>query len=178
MGAGKVNPVPRRPVLGRDGNSPFLQPLQYVQLKWVERSIAQRRSQLAATRCGELQILSQELRAPGARSPWFYVMVGERGNNTHPGTCTRDGDVEPPLAALLVEWPEPVGQRPLGVLVVTDAEDDGIPLIALHALDILDEEPLLGVLGEELVQRLVVDLAEAFAQRLVDVVWRDGFRKR
>ena len=52
----------------------------------------------------------------------------------------------------LQERAEPVEQPAVGVLAVADREDDRVAFVALDALQVLDEEPLLARLVEEVAE--------------------------
>ena len=59
------------------------------------------------------------------------------------------GDVQPALAAVAQQRPPLVPHPAVRVLAVADGQDDRVPLVALHPLQVLDEERLGRVLGEE-----------------------------
>ena len=69
-----------------------------------------------------------------------------------PAPRAGDGDVQAPLTAFPVERSEV--HRELAVLVaaVADAEDHDVTLVALDVLQVLDEEAVEAVFGEERVE--------------------------
>ena len=54
--------------------------------------------------------------------------------------------------------------------MVADADDDGVALISLDSLNVLDEESLLVPLGEKAVERRIVHLTETADECVFDVV--------
>ena len=69
----------------------------------------------------------------------------------------------------LLQRAEAVEQPAVGVLAVADGEDDRVALVALDALEVLDEERLLPILVEELVE-LRRSCAQRSRRRLLDAV--------
>ena len=64
----------------------------------------------------------------------------------------RDGDVEAPLAAGSVEGSEVHEELSVRTLRVADREQDHVPFVALHVLEVLDEERLLARVREEVLE--------------------------
>src|SRR5688572_14104610 len=76
-------------------------------------------------------------------------------------------DVKPSLPAFHVQRTKAVQQPPVGVLSVSHAQDDGVALIALNALEILYKERLgSGLIKEP--RELVFPLMESLPQGLVN----------
>ena len=96
-----------------------------------------------------LEIVAKQLDPARLRAVRVHVVMGEGGDEGHPLLGAGDSDVEAALAALDVERSEPVEQPAVGVLAVADREDDRVALVALDALEVLDEELLLSALVEE-----------------------------
>ena len=69
--------------------------------------------------------------------------------------------VQPALAAVAQQRAPLVAHPAVGVLAVPDRQDDRVPLVALHPLQVLDEERLRAVLGEEALQVRVVSQRRA-----------------
>ena len=61
----------------------------------------------------------------------------------------RHRDVQAPLTSLHVERTEAIEQPSIRRLPVSDREDDGIALVSLYVLQVLDENGLLDFLSEE-----------------------------
>src|SRR5260370_24085702 len=80
------------------------------------------------------------------------------------------GDVEPPLAAVAIQRPKVLVEDAVLIRTVADAEHDHVALVALHALQVLDEETARDIGVEVLLQR--AELWEA-PQTLLDGVF-DG----
>ena len=97
-------------------------------------------------------------------------MMAKRRNQFQPRACAANRDIEAAFASFLIERPEAERLVAVGILVVAEAEDDGISLVTLDALDVLNEEPLLVGLQEELVERRVAQFAAALVQDVLDVV--------
>ena len=170
VGAGEIYPIAGHAVLGRHRDSALLQAMQHIQLESVERDVAQRRSQLRPAGFGEFQVLAQQFHSSRGRPTWVHIAVRKRRHHVHARPGASDGDIEAPLAALLIERPEPVGQRAVGGLVVADAEYDDVALVALHALDALHEKALIRAVAEEFLQRRIRQFPQADAPPLLDVV--------
>jgi hypothetical protein len=76
-------------------------------------------------------------------------VTGERADHRQPALGAGRRDVQPPLAAVAQQRAPLVAHPPVGVLAVADRQDDRVPLVALHPLQVLDEERLWRVFGEE-----------------------------
>src|SRR5258708_12498743 len=63
------------------------------------------------------------------------------------------GDVEPALAAFAVQRPQVPVEDAVLIRAVADAEHDHVALVALHALQVLDEETAGGIGIEVLLER-------------------------
>ena len=94
--------------------------------------------------------LPQQLGAAGLELVGVEVSGDDRGDDCHPAARPGDRDVEPALAALDVERSEAVEHPAVRGLAIADREDDGVPLVALDAVEVLDEERLRAALVEEL----------------------------
>ncbi len=79
-------------------------------------------------------------------------MVAEGRDDRQPPPGAGDGDIEAPLAALLIERAEPVRKLSRAVLAIADRQEDRVPLVALDSLQVLDEEPVGAGLVEEGIQ--------------------------
>ena len=141
-----------------------------VQLKGVQGLVAYAAAHGGGARGGKLQVLPQQLHPRGRRPSRVHVLVGKAGHQVNPGPGPGYGHVQAPLSTLLVQRPETVGKGAVGRLVVADAQDDDIPLVSLHPLNVLDEKGLVPGHGKELVQRPVVFTGQAPPQSLLDVV--------
>src|SRR5439155_11577544 len=82
--------------------------------------------------------------------------MAERGNQRQACTGARNRDVQAPLATLLQKRAEPVQKVAGLVLSISDRQDDGIPFITLHTLQVLDEKALVFICSEKLLQLGVV----------------------
>src|SRR4051812_18066005 len=114
-----------------------------------------------AARFGIGKVQAQQIpAAPGA----FGVHVGrcERRDRGHATPGASDRDVEPALAAFLIERSEAIDHLAVCPFAVANSEDDRVAFIALDALEVLDEEPLRLALVEELVE--VRAVAQSVAQ--------------
>src|SRR5262249_50133371 len=78
------------------------------------------------------------------------------------------GNVQPALAAVAQQRPPLVPHPPVGVLAVADRQDDRVALVALDTLEVLDEEWLRPVVGEERLEFWRVP--ECLAQRGIDAL--------
>ena len=149
----EVDPVAGRAEL-RDERDPC--PLEVVadlNLEGVERGMLSRAvPEVGAAALGVDEVVAEELRAAGRRPLRVHVRRPEGRDHGHPALGPRDRDVEAPLAALEVDRPEVVQEAAVRGLAVADREDDRVALIALDALEVLDEERLVPALGEELVR--------------------------
>ena len=96
--------------------------------------------------------------------------MAERRDKHETRARARDRNIEAAFSTFLENRSKAVRQALVGVLVVANAEYDGVALIALDALDVLDEKALLIRFGEELVERRIVYLAETTVERIFDVV--------
>ena len=171
VGAGEIDAVAGDAVLGREGDAATLQPVRDGQLEGVH--LRQRTADVLATGRHVLKILVEPIDALCRVGTGIHVAVIERGDERHTLAGARDSHVQPTLAAILVDGPEIVGdlavRLPAGV---ADAENDGVTLIALHALDVLHEEPFALLVcfrfeGSENVIELRVAEA-ALGQRILD----------
>jgi hypothetical protein len=80
------------------------------------------------------------------------VVTGERADQGEPAPRPGGGHVQPPLAAVAQQRSPLVAHPAVRVLAVPDGQDDRVPLVALHPLQVLHEERLGPVLGEEALQ--------------------------
>ena len=170
MRTGKVNAISGDAVLSRNGDPSSFQAFLYRELEGIERHLTGFCAQFFTARGGELEVLAQEFDSLGLGAARCNVVVGKRRNQLQPRAGAADRDIEAAFPSFLVERPEAERQVAVGILVVAEAENDGVSLVALDALDVLDEEPLLVGLREELVERRVAQIAEALAQDVLDVV--------
>ena len=111
------------------------------------------------------QEVPQHEGATGLEPRRVEISRGEGGDDGHPAASAGDRDVEAALATLEVERPETVQHPAVRGLAVADREDDRVSLVALDPLEVLDEEPLGGVLVEEVAD---VGADQGRAQREVD----------
>src|SRR5262245_13212367 len=105
---------------------------------------------------GSARVVKVALQMPDAVTAWIlHELVRTHGrDDLDPAARPGHRDVEAPLSALAVDWPEL--HRELAVLVapVADAEDEDVALVALNGLEILDEEAAQAVVVvQELLQR-------------------------
>ena len=125
----------------------------HVLLEVVERDVgALAARQTGPALRGVLEEPAQQLDAPGLGAAGIHVEMAERRDHGHPRPGAGDGDVQAPLPALEEQRAEPVRQRPARVLAVADAQDDRVALVALHPLEVLDEEPLVPLRVEEVLE--------------------------
>ena len=75
------------------------------------------------------------------------VVVGNRREHPALPLGAREQHVEPPLAAVAGDRPEPLRQVALGVAAVADRDEDHVALVALDVLQVLDEERLAPIAG-------------------------------
>src|SRR4051794_17691735 len=99
-------------------------------------------------------------------------MGAERCDERAPVLGSGHRDVESSFAAFHQERSEAVWEVAALVLAITDREDDRVALVALDALEVLDEETLLARLVEELADlRLELRVGvQALAQTFLDPV--------
>ena len=79
------------------------------------------------------------------RAVHVYLFGSERCKDNHLVACTADSHVETPLATLVVERSEVHRHPPVDIRTVAYGEEDDIALVALHILEVLDEDALLHV---------------------------------
>src|ERR1035437_2359943 len=107
------------------------------------------RGRLDAALCGIQKEVTQHEGTTGLEPGRIEVSRSEGGDDGHPAPSASDRDVESTLATLEVEWPKTVQHPAVGGLSIADREDDGVALVALDPLQVLDEEPLGTALVEE-----------------------------
>ena len=100
-----------------------------------------------------LQERLERLDFPGPRPPQVQLRPHEVGVHDAASARPRDQHVQAPFASLLIQRPEGHRQVDAVDLAVADADQDHVALVALHVLQILHEEGLFGVAGEELLAR-------------------------
>jgi len=96
-------------------------------------------------------------------------VAGERADHGEPVLGPGRGDVQAPLAAVAQQRAPLVAHAAVPVLAVADGQDDRVPLVALHPLQVLDEEGLRHVVGEERLDP-GVNVAQRLAQGQVDAL--------
>jgi len=89
--------------------------------------------------------------------------VREGTNDAHPELRAGDGHVQAAVTDLLGERTEAVRQIAIRGLTIADRQNNGVALIALHGLEVLDEEALFPVEREE-VQEVLAEI-EGTVQR-------------
>src|SRR5262245_43049725 len=87
--------------------------------------------------------------SPALRALEVDVFVSDRGKDFAAALGAADEDVEASLAAILDERSKVHGELAQGVAAVADGNEHHIALVALHALETLDEERLVGMRREE-----------------------------
>ena len=122
-------------------------------------------SQLSAR--GVFQKRAQCRYALGAGFGQVDLLGRDGAEHLHLASCARYGDVQTPPAALAVERTEVHIDLAVLVGAVADREQDYVALVALHILEILDENRLLRVV-EPLFQALVG--SARIGQHIVDQV--------
>ena len=91
-----------------------------------------------------------EVAHPGAAGPVEVDLVrGQGREDQHLPPGAGDGHVQPAPAALAVQGAEAHAHAPLLVGPVADREEDHVPLVPLDVLQVLDEDRLQLVAGEE-----------------------------
>jgi hypothetical protein len=170
---GEVDPVAGGAILGGQFQAVPQEGVADVYLERVQRRLVQDLiAEVRPVRLDILQVLAQQLDAFGGRALGVHVPGGERRDEREPVLGPGDGHVEAAFPALGEQGPEPVDKVAAGVLAVADGQDDGVAFVALDALQVLDEEPFLAVLVDELSEffgQLRV-LAQAPTQALLDLI--------
>ena len=77
---------------------------------------------------------------------------GERAHHVHPVARSCHRDVEPTPSARLVHRPEVHRHLPSAIGSVADAQNDDVAVVALHVLEVLDEEAVEPVRPERSIQ--------------------------
>ena len=75
-------------------------------------------------------------------------MGAQRADHGHPLPRPRYRYVQPPLTPLLVQRPKAHRYPTRFIGAITDAEENDLPLIPLHRLQVLDEERFLPIFAE------------------------------
>jgi hypothetical protein len=83
------------------------------------------------------------------RAPHIDILGQERADQGELLARARDRDIQPALAALLVERAKVHQYSPRPIAPVADADNDHIALVALHIFQIFHEERLGARLVEE-----------------------------
>ena len=81
----------------------------------------------------------------------LHVVMAERGHDVHPLPCSRDRHVQPALSSFTQKRSEPIQQLAGRVLSITDCQDNGVALVALHPFEVLDEKALVTIRCEKVV---------------------------
>src|SRR5207245_3272405 len=153
---GVVDAVAGGAVLGNELEAAAGERVAHIDLERVQRRLLEHDvAEVGAVRLDVLQVLAQQFDALGLRALRVHVLRGEGGDERDPVLSARDRDVEPPLASLGQKRAEAIRQVATAVLAVADREDDGVARVTLDALEVLDEEALFLVFGEEVTQFVV-----------------------
>lgn len=154
----EIDPIPGAAVLGNKRDVRPGQAVTHIHLEGVELGDRRRLlAELCAVARAVLKVGAKQLNSTRVRPLRVHVSVGEGRDKGHSLLGPRYGDTETSLATVHVERPEPVEEPAVGVLAVADRKNDGVALVALHALQILDEEWLWPVFIKE-IRELVVSL--------------------
>ena len=89
-----------------------------------------------------LQVVGEQPGAGLGHPVRVDVVAGERADQGEPVLRPGGGHVQPALAAVAQQRSPLVAHPAVGVLAVPDRQDDRVPLVALHPLEVLDEERL------------------------------------
>src|SRR5258708_39172438 len=79
----------------------------------------------------------------------------EGGDQGDASTSSGDRYIQSPFPSVVEKWPKPVQEPSTSILPVADADDDRVPFISLHALEVLHKKSLFSVLPKELIQLLI-----------------------
>ena len=176
MRGGEVHEVVGHAVLGGHRDAGREQPVAYVRLERAERRLVGcGRAEAGTARLGVLEVRPQQPHPVATAPGRVHVDRPERTDQRHPPAGARHGDVQPPVATGQQQRAEPVQQPALGVLAVPYGQDDRVAFVALYPFEVLHEERLRTVFGEERVQ--VRPAGQRPAQRGVDALGvRDAHR--
>ena len=165
----EVDPVARDAVLRLQIEPALFEPLLDVDLERIKRRRVDRaRTERAPAARRVLDVVAQHPHALIVQPVGVHVVGGEAADDRHAPLGAGHRHIKPAEAALLVDRPEVVAHPPVGCAAVADGQNDRVALVALHPLEILDEERLGVGLAEEFVE--VRAVAPGQSQRLGDAV--------
>ena len=109
-------------------------------------------AQIASPTGAVSDVFAQHLRALAAQAVGVEIFRAEGTDQGQAAFGAGDGDIEPTIAAFAVDWAEAVAHASAVAAPVADADDHGVAFVALHPLQILDEERFGSGFAEEVVQ--------------------------
>ena len=65
-------------------------------------------------------------------------------------------NIQPPFPTFSIKRPEVHSELPVGIAPITDADENDVPFVSLHVLQILDEERLFWMISEKFFARIVL----------------------